>query len=119
MPIASAKELPGSPVEQERQEQITRYWSPVALLGTGVTISLPTCVVLSYDPANPSLTTDVSATVLLAGSPFLGSGVNAGFVGWTIARNTLVVGTEYRCMLGCTGSDGSVVAAYLRIRVLL
>ena len=117
MALSSALELPGSPVEQGSLETRTRYWSPAALLGVGVTISAPVCTVLAYDPANSATTTNVTSTVVAAGSPFLGSGAFAGMVGVTL--HALTIGQEYRVTLSATCSDASVVEAYFRVRCLL
>lgn len=119
MAIVSQLELPGSPVEQASWGSTTYYWDPTNDLATGETVSNPAAAVLQYDPRYPSDTKDVTATVLAAGSPFLGSGANAGQVGITLAANALAPGYEYRVQLSVLASGGHTPARYFRVRCLL
>lgn len=119
MPILSTLELPGSPQEQASWATETWYWSPASELAAGATISAPTCTVLQYDPAyaaNLADGKDVTASVVAAGSPFVGSGSYAGTVGVTI--QSLAPGYEYEVRLGCTSSDGNKPGRFFRLRCL-
>ena len=119
MAIISQLELPGSPTEQASGGAATYYWDPTAELASGETLSSPAVVVLEYDPRYPTDTKDVTATVAGAGSPFLGSGANAGQVGITIPANVLTAGYEYRVQLSVAASGGHTPARFFRIRCFL
>ena len=117
MALLSQLELPGSPTEQAVAGATTYYWDPTAELATGETLSSPSAVVLEFDPRYPVDTKDVTSTVVAAGSPFLGSGVNAGQVGITIPAGVLLAGYEYRVQLSVIASGGHTPARYFRVRV--
>lgn len=119
MVILSQLELPGSPTEQASYGATTYYWDPTAELAAGETLSSPLATVLQYDPRYPTDTKDVTATVVAAGSPFLGSGANAGQVGITISAGVLAAGYEYRVQLSVLASGGHTPARFFRIRCLL
>jgi hypothetical protein len=119
MVILSQLELPGSPTEQASFGATTYYWDPTAELAAGETLSSPAATVLQYDPRYPTDTKDVTATAVAAGSPFLGSGANAGQVGVTIPASVLTAGYEYRVQLSVLASGGHTPARFFRIRCLL
>ena len=119
MALLSQLELPGSPTEQASFGATTYYWDPTAELASGETISSPAATVLEYDPRYPLDTKDVTATVAAAGSPFLGSGTNAGQVGITIPAGVLTAGYEYRVQLSALASGGHTPARFFRIRCFM
>jgi|GEM_PF-5578110 len=119
MPIVSQLELPGSPTEQASWGSTTYYWNPANDLAVGETISSPAAKVLKYDPTYPNDVTDVTTAVLAAGSPFLGTGGNAGQVGLTVAAGMLTPGYEYRVQLSVAASGGHTPARFFRIRCVV
>jgi hypothetical protein len=116
--IISQLELPGSPTEQASVGATTYYWDPTAELAAGETIGSPAAAVLEYDPRYPTDTKDVTAIAVAAGSPFLGSGVNAGQVGVTVPANVLTPGYEYRVQVSALASGGHTPVRFFRIRCL-
>ena len=119
MALISQLELPGSPTEQASVGATTYYWDPTAELAAGETISGPAALVLEYDPRYPTDTKDVTATVVAAGSPFMGNGANAGQAGVTIPANGLTPGYEYRVQLSVQASGGHTPVRFFRIRCLV
>jgi len=119
MPTLSTLELPGSPQEQASWATETWYWSPANELATGAVVSAPTCTVYQYDPAyaaNAADRQDVTASVLAAGSPFIGGGSYANTVRMTM--HSLAPGYEYEVRLGCTSSDGNKPGRFFRLRCI-
>ncbi len=119
MAVVSQLELPGSPAEQASDATVTYYWNPAATgdLESGETVTSPGAKVLQYDPRFPWDTVDVTASVLAAGSPFVGTGVYAAEVGVTMQG--LVPGYEYRVALWFTASGGHVPGRFFRVRCLV
>jgi len=115
--LVSQRELPSSPVEQLSGSDIeTYYWDPSGELDVSESITLPTAKVYQYDPGNaasPSAYTDVTSTVLLAGSPFIGVGAHANQIGVTVQN--LVPQKEYRVELGFTASANHKPERFFRI----
>jgi hypothetical protein len=117
--IVSQLELPGSPTEQASFGATTYYWDPTAELAAGETLSSPAATVLQYDPRYPTDTRDLTATVVAAGSPFLGSGANTGQIGITVPAGVLTAGYEYRVQVSALASGGHTPARFFRIRCLV
>ena len=117
MPQSSQLELPGSPIEAASWAPAqTVYWNPGPALQAGETINTPVCVVLQYDPDYPNDTKSVGGALLASGSPFLGSGANAGMVGVTFVAAGFAPGYEYRVELSCLSSAGTNPAAFIRVK---
>ena len=117
MALVSQLELPGSPSEQASYATQTYYWDPAAELASGETVSGPGAKALQYDPHYPWDTMDVTATVLAAGSPFVGMGTYANQVGVTVQG--LTPGYEYRVELWFTAAAGHVPGRFFRVRCVV
>lgn len=117
--LVSQLELPGSPYEQASYATQTYWWNPAATgdLGSGETVTNLGAKVLQYDPRSPWDAVDVTATVLAAGSPFVGTGSYAGEVGVTVQG--LTAGYEYRVALWFTASTAHTPGRFFRVRCLV
>ena len=116
MPFASQLELQGSPTEQSTAADQVYSWDPANDGLAGEAWSGPVAIALQYDPLYPYDTKDVTATLVAAGYPQMGSGLTANKVLVKLTGAQLTAGLEVRVELKCSGSLGSLPFRFFRVR---